>query len=110
MFGRLKTSLCSCAQNLPCYIGLIRVDPLSVVDFVMDLFFLSDVVLNFFTAYKLDGELPKLCSYFCAGLTRRICSAAGEIVNAHYLIAKRYVRTWLLLDIVASVPIDCAQA
>ena len=55
------------------------------IEVAFDFMFMIDIVLNFLTAYyKVDGEL----------------------VTDFQSIAIKYIRTWLLLDIVASIPFD----
>lgn len=56
----------------------------AVFDFFIDLFFLLDVVLNFFTCYMHDGEL----------------------INSYSKIARHYARTWLGPDLLSSIPFD----
>ena len=57
----------------------------AITDFLIDLFFLMDIVLNFFTCY-IDRE--------------------GEIIGSYYLIARHYSRSWLLPDLISSIPFD----
>ena len=62
----------------------------SVIDFIIDVFFLFDIALNFRTAYVDD--------------------ATGNIVTNNKKMALRYLRTWFILDLVASFPFDwCAS-
>ena len=55
------------------------------VDVVVDLFFISDIIINFRTAYHKDD---------------------GELQLDTRAIALSYARSWFVLDLVASVPID----
>jgi len=58
----------------------------AVIDFILDLFFLADIPLNFCTAfYEPDTNI---------------------LVTNHRRIAKHYSKTWLLPDVVASIPYD----
>lgn len=72
------------ARIWPDDVALPSVDFLAVFDFFIDLFFLTDIVLNFFTAYNRDGDL----------------------VVSHGAIARQYIKTWLLLDLASSIPFD----
>ena len=58
----------------------------AVLDFLLDLFFMSDILLNFFTAYH-DAETLLM-------------------VTNHKMIAKHYAKTWLLPDVLSSIPYD----
>ena len=53
-------------------------------DFVIDLFFMVDIVLNFRTAYMVDEEL----------------------VDEPRLIARNYLRSWFVLDLCSTVPFE----
>ena len=68
-----------------------------VLDLIIDLYFYVDVVLNFVTGFEesepdeaIDGSLDD----------------AGRVVYDPAAIAKHYARTWLLIDVVACLPID----
>lgn len=64
------------------------VNTFSTVNLIMDCLFLTDVLLNFFTGYlNCDDELE-------LDWTRVAC---------------RYTRTWLLLDLFSSLPLDNVQ-
>jgi len=54
-----------------------------LLDWVVDALFILDVFINFFCAYQ---------------------GANGEYVTDHKMIIMHYARTWMLLDIVASIP------
>ena len=56
-----------------------------VVDLLTDVFFLVDIALNFVTAYVND---------------------TGQHVTSFKLISIRYLRTWFVLDVIASVPVN----
>jgi len=58
----------------------------AVVDFILDMFFIADIGLNFCTAY--------------------IQSETNILITSHKLIAKHYARTWLLPDLISSIPYD----
>jgi len=55
-------------------------------DFIMNVFFMLDVLTNFFTCYK-DEE-------------------TGVLIESPKLIAKNYASGWLFMDLLASVPWD----
>ena len=57
----------------------------AVIDLFTDLYFLCDVILNFFTCYF---------------------SHDGELINSYPLIAYHYARSWLAADLLASIPFD----
>lgn len=52
------------------------------IDLIIDLFFLTDVVLNFNIAYYKRGTL----------------------VNRRRRIVRKYLKTWFVLDMIASFP------
>ena len=58
----------------------------AVVDFVIDIFFIMDILLNFRTAY--------------------VDSVTGLLVTRADQIAIAYIRSWFLLDVIASFPFD----
>ncbi len=57
---------------------------LAAFDFLIDIFFLCDLIINFRTAYVRDGEL----------------------VSSPVRIARNYLRSWFLLDLCSSLPIE----
>ena len=59
----------------------------AVVDFIIDLFFIIDIFINFRTMYVKNGEL----------------------IDDPKKIAKNYVKTWFGLDLISSVPVDWFQ-
>ena len=59
-------------------------EPSTYLETVVDLFFLADIVRNFRTAFYDRGNL----------------------VTDAWRIARQYARTWLLVDVVASFPLD----
>jgi len=58
----------------------------AVIDFLLDIFFIGDIFLNFMTAYNHPDT--------------------GVLITKHTMIAKHYTRTWLLPDLVSSIPYD----
>ena len=75
------------AVSIPLEIGFETSTPLAqqVVDVFVDVFFITDIVINFRTAYyRIDGELE--------------LDAKAISIN--------YARGWFFLDLVASLPID----
>ncbi|GMN45188.1 hypothetical protein TIFTF001_014363 [Ficus carica] len=64
--------------------------PLAVIDNVVNAFFAVDIVVTFFVAY-LDKTTYLL-------------------IDNPQLIAKRYAKTWLVLDIVSTIPSEVARA
>jgi hypothetical protein len=56
----------------------------TVVDFLIDIFFIIDILVNFNTAYLADGEVR----------------------HQHKDIAQHYVRTWFFADMMSSIPVD----
>lgn len=56
---------------------------MTVVDFLVDLFFFADIVVNFHTSYI--GE-------------------DGEVITDLRQIRHNYLRTWFVLDLVSSLP------
>ena len=75
------------AVSIPLEIGFETVTHPAqfAVDVVVDLFFISDIIINFRTAYHKDD---------------------GELQLDTRAIALSYARSWFVLDLVASVPID----
>ena len=57
--------------------------PMTVIDFLVDTFFLTDIVLNFHTSFV--GE-------------------DGEVITDMKQIRHYYLRTWFALDLVTSLP------
>lgn len=55
------------------------------LDIVIDSIFLIDVMLNFFTAYEDEN---------------------GELITEHNRIAKSYLKTWFVIDLMSSIPIS----
>ncbi|XP_056913519.1 potassium voltage-gated channel subfamily H member 6-like isoform X2 [Takifugu flavidus] len=59
--------------------------PLDVVDFIVDIMFIVDIVINFRTTYVNSNE---------------------EVVTQSSLIAVHYFKGWFLIDMVAAIPFD----
>ena len=57
---------------------------LNITDFLIDIFFLFDIAVNFRTAFIQDGEL----------------------ISDPMAVAKNYLRLWFWLDAVSSIPFD----
>eukprot|EP00924_Labyrinthula_sp_SR-Ha-C_P016240 maker-scaffold_52-augustus-gene-1.0-mRNA-1 protein AED:0.16 eAED:0.17 QI:0/0/0.5/1/0/0.5/2/1605/861 len=55
----------------------------AALDLIIDMLFILDILVNFVSAY---------------------ISEENEIIVDQFLIAKRYAKTWLFLDLVASIP------
>ena len=53
---------------------------------LVDLCFFTDIIINFMLAYEMEDE--------------------GLWIVDHKLIAKRYVKSWFLIDLVSTVPFD----
>ncbi|BDA48837.1 Potassium/sodium hyperpolarization-activated cyclic nucleotide-gated channel [Coccomyxa sp. Obi] len=62
----------------------LQVDWMLATELFIDLFFLSDILLNFNTGYIADQVL----------------------VMERHLVRRHYLRTWFVLDLIASVPMD----
>ncbi|GER45142.1 potassium channel [Striga asiatica] len=62
---------------------------LAITDNVLNAFFAIDIVLTFFVAY-LDKE-----TYL--------------IIDDHKMIASRYAKTWLIFDVIATIPSELAR-
>ena len=63
---------------------LFSSDPFVILDFVVDMMFMIDIVVNFRTTY-LDS---------------------GELIVQPWKIAANYLKTWFLIDAVSAVPFD----
>ncbi|KAL8504164.1 hypothetical protein ACS0TY_022773 [Phlomoides rotata] len=63
--------------------------PLLIIDNILNGFFAIDIILTFFVAYIDKG------TYL--------------IIDSHKLIALRYARTWLMFDVVSTVPLDLSR-
>jgi CRP-like cAMP-binding protein len=74
------------AVLLPYRIAFVRDWTLSnaIFDLLTDLYFIADFILNFFTCYFHDGIL----------------------IDSYPKIARHYLRTWLIPDLIASTPFD----
>ncbi|XP_018649331.1 LOW QUALITY PROTEIN: putative voltage-gated potassium channel [Schistosoma mansoni] len=56
-----------------------------IIDLLVEIFLIVDVILNFHTTYVNKN---------------------GQIVNDRHLIAKHYAKGWLILDLLAALPVD----
>ncbi|CAH8467121.1 unnamed protein product [Schistosoma turkestanicum] len=56
-----------------------------IIDLMVEIFLIIDVILNFHTTYV---------------------NKSGQIVNDRHLIAKHYAKGWLILDLLAALPVD----
>ncbi|KAI8785760.1 potassium voltage-gated channel subfamily H member 2, partial [Biomphalaria glabrata] len=62
----------------------IRIDPLVIVDLMVDLMFIADILINFRTTYVENGE----------------------VVSDQQKIAINYVKGWFVIDAIAAIPFD----
>ncbi|VDP39551.1 unnamed protein product [Schistosoma margrebowiei] len=56
-----------------------------IIDLMVEIFLIVDVILNFHTTYVNKN---------------------GQIINDRHLIAKHYAKGWLILDLLAALPVD----
>ncbi|CAH8465411.1 unnamed protein product [Heterobilharzia americana] len=56
-----------------------------IIDLIVEIFLIIDVILNFHTTYV---------------------NKSGQIINDRHLIAKHYAKGWLILDLLAALPVD----
>jgi len=73
---------------LPMQIAFNLLSNLIYVQYVFDALFIIDIFLSFHTAYYKNGNL----------------------VTSHKKIAKRYAKSWLVIDIIVAFPFDALQA
>lgn len=74
------------SATVPFYMGFVY-SPISSADMVVDIFFIFDFIMNFFTGYHLEGE--------------------NRIVMDFKSTSLMYVKSpWALLDFITSVPFD----
>lgn len=59
--------------------------PLTIVDYVVDFMFVVDIVINLRTTYV---------------------DLNGDFVSRPRRIAKHYIKTWFLIDVVAAIPFE----
>lgn len=71
----------------PFQLSFGKVEGLSLVELVFDVFFLTDVALYFRTAYE-DADSP------------------GKFISDPKLIARQYGRGWFIFDFVGSMPVE----
>ncbi|XP_076808995.1 voltage-gated inwardly rectifying potassium channel KCNH6-like isoform X2 [Clavelina lepadiformis] len=71
------------------HVGYNFHDPLSIVEMLVDFFFVVDIVINFRTTYVNKNE---------------------EVVSQPRKIAVHYFKGWFLIDLVAAVPFDLLVA
>ncbi len=64
--------------------GTTRIDPLVIVDLLVDLMFIADILINFRTTYVENGE----------------------VVSDQKKIANNYVKGWFVIDAIAAIPFD----
>jgi hypothetical protein len=57
---------------------------MAFVDTIIDIFFIVDIVLNFFTVVQASGST--------------------KFIVSHKLIAKKYMKSWFFIDLFTSIP------
>lgn len=62
-----------------------QVDPLMVIDMIVDVMFLVDIFINFRTTYVNKND---------------------EVVSHPLKIAVHYFKGWFLIDVIAAIPFD----
>ena len=80
------------AGELPVRLAFLKTDDSCgyyVLDRVLDAFFMLDVVINFVSGYQ---------------------NADGQLVVEPRQVAIRYLRSWFILDLVATIPLDVRRA
>ncbi|XP_016495544.2 potassium channel AKT1 isoform X2 [Nicotiana tabacum] len=63
--------------------------PLAIADNIVNAFFAIDIVLNFFVAYR--------------------DKTTYVLVDSHKRIAKKYARTWMICDVISTIPSELAR-
>ena len=56
-----------------------------VIDTIIDFLFITDIIINFFSAYQ-DDE--------------------GNLITENRKIARKYLKSWFFIDIISSVPLN----
>ena len=84
----MAAMILACAL-IPWQLAFVEDESLSwmIVNNVIDLSFLLDIIITFFTAYMDDHRL-------------------GVMVIDKKIIAKRYIKFWFWLDLISIVPFD----
>lgn len=93
-----------------------RLDTISGIEIFVDSFFVADIALNFFTSY-IDVHGNEVFSHYRIARTYvhmphaciRACAPRMHVPHAcmcltHACAPFRYVRTWLAIDLAASIP------
>ena len=93
-----------------------RLDTISGIEIFVDSFFVADIALNFFTSY-MDVHGNEVFSHYRIARTYvhmphaciRACAPRMHVPHAcmcltHACAPFRYVRTWLAIDLAASIP------
>ena len=62
----------------------IFIDPLVIVDLMVDLMFIADILINFRTTYVENGE----------------------VISDQQKIAVNYIKGWFVIDAFAAIPFD----
>ena len=60
-------------------------DPMSIVDYVVDIMFVIDIFINFRTTY-VDGN--------------------NDVISSPCRIAVHYMKTWFIIDMLAAIPFE----
>eukprot|EP01006_Ploeotia_vitrea_P007575 TRINITY_DN17489_c0_g1_i1.p1 TRINITY_DN17489_c0_g1~~TRINITY_DN17489_c0_g1_i1.p1 ORF type:complete len:759 (-),score=368.03 TRINITY_DN17489_c0_g1_i1:61-2133(-) len=68
---------------LPWRVAFSDADDVSWLDIVVDVLFGIDIIMSFFTAYE---------------------DKRGRVITTHSMIVKHYLRTWFVLDLIATFP------
>ncbi|CAL1537674.1 unnamed protein product [Lymnaea stagnalis] len=79
---RMKLNMAPGSRNTNA--DTIRIDPLVIVDLMVDLMFIADILINFRTTYVENGE----------------------VVSDQQKIAINYVKGWFVIDAIAAIPFD----
>ncbi|XP_059149754.1 potassium voltage-gated channel subfamily H member 7-like isoform X2 [Physella acuta] len=79
---RMKLNMAPGSRNTNA--DTIRIDPLVIVDLMVDLMFIADILINFRTTYVENGE----------------------VVSDQQKIAVNYVKGWFVIDAIAAIPFD----
>lgn len=83
--------------------------PLDVVDFIVDIMFVVDIIINFRTTYvNANEEVSRTRMDGCwrEGLDGAQDSRLPQVVTQSSRIAVHYLKGWFLIDMVAAVPFD----
>ena len=95
---------------LPVSVSFFREESILVpgwltVNIVLDVLFISDIIINFRTGIMMEGKAEKVIPLNLLVFSI-MTSVSLQIILDQKLVAIHYLKTWFAVDLISSLPLD----